>query len=207
MRAVRKGLLALALVAGIVTVAQADSIWARRSPRFGFLFNDNRARNVGDVLTLILSETTAIGQREQRQTSRASTIAEQFGFEGASSSDSVSRAGAASLDLSSASNLTFNGASQLQSNRVLTDRMGVTVIDVLPNGNLVVEGHRIRKIAGEKRVLRITGIVRPADLSPANTIFSEVVANFKIEYVGRGQDSEVVNQGWFSRWFNLMWKF
>ena len=199
-------LLALVILVGAAP-ARADSIWAKRSPRYGFLFIDNRARQIGDTLVLILSETTAIGQREQRQMNKATSVADQFAFEGKSASDGGGRTGAASLDASNQSSRTYNGSAGLQSTRVLTDRMAVTVVDVLPNGNLVVEGHRIRVIAGERRILRITGVVRPADLSPVNTVFSEAVANFKIEYFGRGADSIWVDQGWFGRVWNFLWPF
>ncbi len=187
--------------------SRADSIWSRSSPRYGYLFIDNRARQIGDTLTLILSETTAIGQREARQASKATTISDKFAFKGKTASDNAGRSGEASMDASNESNRTFNGSAGLTSSRVYTDRMAVTVVDVLPNGNLVVEGHRIRVISGEKRILRITGVVKPADLSPANTVFSEAVANFKIEYWGCGVDTEWVNQGWFGRFWNFVWPF
>lgn len=202
----KAGLALLALLGG-EAAARAESLWARRSQRYGFLFIDNRARNVGDVLTLILSETTAIGQREQRQLGKTSATSLTINYEGNSSSDGTSRSAAADVDGSVESSRQFNGNAQLQSARVLTDRMALTVIDVLPNGNLVVEGHRVRIIAGERRILRVTGVVRPADLSPVNTVLSEAVANFKIEYLGRGVESKFTNQGWFSQFVNHVWPF
>ena len=66
--------------------------------------------------------------------------------------------------------LTFAGTAQNTANRVFTDRMAVTVVDVMPNGNLVVEGYRSRVVEGEERLLRITGIVRPADIQVGNVI-------------------------------------
>lgn len=200
-------LVALCILHSDFGLLRADSIWAKRSPRYGFLFIDNRARQLGDQLILILSETTAIGQREQRQNSKATSISDKFAFKGKTASDGTSRSGEASMDASNESSRQFSGTAGLQSSRVYTDRMAVTVVDVLPNGNLVVEGHRIRVIFGERRILRVTGIVRPADLSPANTVFSEAVANFKIEYLGLGVDSEWVNQGWFGRFWNFVWPF
>lgn len=197
----------LAVLAAGEAPARAESLWARRSPRYGYLFTDNRARNVGDVLTLILSETTAIGQREQRQVGKSSDTSNEFSFEGSSASDGASRSGSASMSFANKSDRSFSGNAQLQSSRVLTDRMTLTVIDVLPNGNLVVEGSRVRCISGERRILRVTGIVRPADLSPVNTVLSEAVANFKIEYLGRGVESKFTNQGWFSRALNHVWPF
>jgi flagellar L-ring protein precursor FlgH len=197
---------ALLLFVGPTTLL-ADSIWQRRSGRYGFLFNDNRARGVGDLLTVLISENNAIGQREQRQLSKSHNGNGSLTFAGSSSSDGTSRSGNLSTEATNTSSRQFQGNAQLNSNRTFVDRMSATVVDVLPNGNLVIEGNRIRIVSGERRIIRVTGIIRPADLSPANTIQSESVANLKLEYLGRGVDSQFVNQGWFGRIVNIFWPY
>jgi flagellar L-ring protein precursor FlgH len=99
----------------------------------------------------------------------------------------------------------FNGSAQLSSDRRFADRITVTVVDVHPNGNLVIEGYRSRMVAGEQRVLRITGIVRPTDINGQNTVESRFVANFHVSYLGKGPESNFVNQGWLSKLFNRIW--
>jgi flagellar L-ring protein precursor FlgH len=77
--------------------------------------------------------------------------------------------------------------------------LAVTVVDVLPNGNLVIEGYRSRVVSGEERVLRITGVVRPADVAVGNIVPSGAVANFRITYLGRGPATRTTKQGWLTR--------
>ena len=187
----------------------AESIWDKRDPRGGFLFNDNRARRVGDLLTITISESTATNEREQRAMDKSSDARLRSDFNGSTTSSSpskdVSLAGTLGLDVRNRSNRTFNGSAQLTVGRTFTDKMAVTVVDTMPNGNLIVEGYRSRVIAGEERMLRITGIVRPADIANQNTVRSEFVANFRVSYTGRGPESQFVNQGYWSRVMNLLW--
>ena len=82
---------------------------------------------------------------------------------------------------------------------MFTDRLAVTVVDVLPNGNLVVEGYRSRVVQGEERVLRITGIVRPADVQVGNVIPSGSIANFRVSYLGRGPTTNTTKPGVLTR--------
>ncbi len=93
----------LALCVLIVSLApgdgQAESIWLRRSQRYGFLFNDQRARCVGDILTVLVAENNAINQREQRQLKKATDTGAKFTFQGTTSSDNAKRNGALSADL------------------------------------------------------------------------------------------------------------
>lgn len=200
-------LLGLVVLAVLAPLVPADSIWQRRSSRYGFLFYDIRARQIGDQLTVLIAENSAINQREQRQNSKATTASGTVSFEGDSASDNATRTGKFNVKGNDAFNRTFNGQAQFSSSRTFVDRVAVTVIDVLPNGNLVVEGHRHRVISGEKRVLRITGIVRPADITPSNTVPAEAIANFSIEYYGRGFESQYTNPGWWGRIMNVLWPF
>jgi len=187
--------------------SRADSIWCRRSQRFGFLFNDNRARNVGDILTIVIHEVSAVDQREQRDLSKATSSKGAFNYAGKTASDLGSRSGSVTFAADNSSLRKFDGSAQFTSDRNFDDRMTVTVVDVLPNGNLVVEGHRTRLISGERRHLRITGVIRPSDLSATNTVLSESVANFRIEYLGRGIDTNFTSHGYLGRLFNFLWPF
>jgi flagellar L-ring protein precursor FlgH len=126
-------------------------------------------------------------------------------YDGSTSSGGGNLEGSLDFKLGNTSKRTFQGNSQLTSDRRFIDRITVTVVDILPNGNLVVEGYRSRVVAGEERVLRITGIVRPADIAQSNIVQSQFVANFKVSYLGRGPQSSYVNQGYFSRALNILW--
>jgi flagellar L-ring protein precursor FlgH len=197
----------LALVAGMLALsyASADSIWDRRTPQAGFLFTDSRPRRIGDVVTIIIQETTGINNSDQHKLNRAANAAGTFNFKGDSAAQKNSRSASADFSASGTSNRGFQGTSSFTINQVFTDRMSVTVVDVLPNGNLVVEGFRKRYLDREERLIRITGIVRPIDVLLDNTIFSQFVANLEISYVGKGPDTKFTNQNYFSRILNLLW--
>ncbi len=177
--------------------AFADDIWARRDPRIANLFQDNRARNVGDIVTLVINENTTENEREQRQQSKTNSFTGQAAFFGvpqvASSSGNFGR--------------TYAGSGQVTGGRTFTDRIALTVVDVMPNGNLVVEGFRSRLTMGEERVLRVCGVVRTQDITAGNVVQSGNLANAKLSYLGRGPTSRQVNQNFLGRVVNRIWPF
>jgi flagellar L-ring protein precursor FlgH len=187
--------------------APADSLWSRRERRDAYLFEDNRGRQIGDLITVAINENSNIDNNDQNLLNKTTSFAHTFNFKGDSSSTNNKLAGAADLSLAASSNRTLNGQAQFSSIRTYTDLMTVSIIDKLPNGNLVIEGHRTRFLAGEERTLRVTGIVRPTDIGAQNTIQSEFIANFQISYVGKGPDTTFTRYGWFGRAMNFIWPF
>ena len=85
--------------------------------------------------------------------------------------------------------------------------MQVRVVDIHPNGNLVVEGLRYRKVSDETRLLRVSGIVRPNDIDITNTISSSVIDDFRMVYEGGGVESRFTGQGWVGRFTNRIWPY
>lgn len=193
-----------------VQPAAADSIWARRDPRYAFLFQDNRARQVGDIVTVVISEATVANDQDARTQNRNFNTTGQASFfrTAATTFGGTGTAGTATGTLlpfpAASGNRQFGGTASLTTNQLFTDRMAATVIDILPNGNLVIEGYRSRVVAGEERVLRVTGVVRQQDVGIGNQVLSQSVANFRISYLGRGPQSRTVNQHYLGRLLNLI---
>ena len=185
----------------------AQSLWERRDLRTENLFADLRARNVGDLLTIVVNETTEFDAQEKREMNKETKNGIAYAFSGKTASDNVSRSFAANLDGSGSSNRKFDGKNNSSIDRKFLDRMTVTVVGVLPNGNLIVEGYRQRVVTRETRTLRVTGIVRPADIGPLNTVQSQYIADFDVNYAGRGPESSFTNQGWWSRALNKLWPY
>lgn len=177
--------------------ARADDIWARRDPRIANLFQDNRARNVGDIVTLVINETTTENEREQRQQSKTNA------FNGSATVFGTPTVAPTNGDFGR----TFAGSAQFTGGRTFADRMAMTVVDVMPNGNLVVEGFRSRVTLGEERVLRVTGVVRVQDIAAGNVVQSSSLANARLSYLGRGPTSRQVNQNFLGRVMNRIWPF
>jgi flagellar L-ring protein precursor FlgH len=201
-------LLAVVGLLGVLSHAGADSLWDRRDPRLAFLFEDTRARKVGDLLTIVVRETTDINESDQRQLRKESKAGGLFNFKGNTKAGRfLSRDATIAMDTSGSANRRFDGRADYTSDRRFVDRMTVTVVDVQPNGNLVIEGCRRRTLSGEERVLRVTGVVRPVDIGSGNVIQSQSIANFQVTYEGRGAESSFSNQGWFSQFLNHVWPF
>lgn len=185
----------------------AESIWARRDPNTAYLFNDYRARRVGDLLTIVVNETTEFEGLEKRELNKETKTSAAYSFSGRTASDNTSRSFSADLDGSGVSQRKFDGKANATIDRKFLDRMTVTVVGVLPNGNLVVEGYRQRVVSREIRLLRVNGVVRPADIGAFNTVQSSFIADFVVVYAGRGPESSYTNHGWWGRVLNVVWPY
>jgi flagellar L-ring protein precursor FlgH len=186
-----------------VTPTCAQSIWQFRAADRVSLIADTAARHVGDLVTIIVRETTDVDNIDQRSLSRDDETDWSFGF---SSSGDVGTA-AGDFDFAADSGRSFSGQSQYLVGQDFEDRITVQVLDVLPNGNLVIGGRRRRLVAGELRTLIVSGTVRSVDISPNNTVRSQYISNFKICYEGDGPETHFSNQGWAGRFLNKVWPF
>jgi flagellar L-ring protein precursor FlgH len=199
-------LLTLLILSALPGRMLAQSQWDRRDPNSAYLFHDFRARNVGDVLTIVIEEVTGSDSQEKREMDKKTKANASTSGKGSSSLlGTVLRSFAGDIDLNNSSQRSFDGKANSTINRNFNDKLSVLVIGVLPNGNLVVEGTRQRMIAREMRTLRVCGIVRPADIGPFNTVQSQFLANLNISYDGRGPESSFTNQNWGGRIFNKLW--
>lgn len=173
----------------------------------GSLFSDTTARNVGDLLTIIINEATDVENKDKRSLTKETDASSNLGLSHSVSGIYGSSAGALAEKFGVDSKRDFGGNSAFSSERAFSDRITVTVTGVLPNGNLVVSGRRQVNIEGDARGLVVSGIVRPSDIRPDNTISSQSVSRFDMRYEGRGAESKFINQGWMGRAANLLWPF
>ena len=197
-------------LSGIVTTSghlKADSLWKRRDPQRSHLFRDSRARHVGDLITIVISESSEVQNSEDKAMDKSSSNAVTSDFEASSGGGLAEQASNASLDLANTAKRAFAGKASYRDSREYTDNVTVTVVDVLPNGNMVIAGKRCLTIAGEERTLTISGVVRPVDLGPDNKINSKLIADLRTVYEGNGASKRFVHQGWFSRAANKVWPF
>ncbi len=181
--------------------ADAQSIWKHRRPGQVNLIGDTAARRVGDLLTILVSESTDVDNTDQRSLDKQSS--DQFRFSFNSTGNEGGSTG--TYTASNSSDRDFDGNSQFTVEREFTDRITAHVVDVLPNGHLVIAGRRRQVVAGEVRTLLVSGTVREADITPNNTVESQFVGNFKVCYEGDGPETHFSNQGWGSRIINRLW--
>lgn len=160
------------------------------------LFEDRKARFVGDTMTVTITESTSASTKSNNNVSRSSSISASVDpmkgvlgntFEGMS------------LSASGANSLTAKG--DAANNNVFSGTMTATVIEVLPNGNLLISGEKQVAIGHEQEYVRISGVVNPAFVDSANTIPSSKIADARIEYKSAGQISDSLVMGWLARFF------
>jgi flagellar L-ring protein precursor FlgH len=201
----KRWILATLASIGVATpIGRADSIWDRKDNRYAYLFEDNRARHIGDIVTVSISETTTADNADTRSGTKTTNATASLQIGNPPGTAPTSTGGPL---FTATSSRTFNGSAAYQTSQVFTDQIAATVVDIMPNGNLVIEGYRSRVVAGEERVLRLTGVIRQVDVGTGNVIASTSVANFRISYLGRGPASRFANQNYGGRIFNRLWPF
>lgn len=198
----------IALVVG--SAAQGGSIWARGTRRTRELFSDDTAREVGDVLTLVIDEQSKIenetNRKMDKKTSRDASMKGRINLRTLEDWLPVNWKifDFPEVGFDSSSNTSFDGGADYDTDRSMSDQITVSVEDVQPNGNLVVLGRRTRTVAGDSQIIEISGIVRPSDIDFDNTVPSSKVADFHIIHRTTGRENRFVRPGWLSRFFNII---
>ena len=160
------------------------------------LFEDRRARYVGDTMHIAISEATNASTKSNTNASRSTKV--NASVPTISGLPGKSLQGIA-LDASSSNSL--EGKGDAAANNVFNGTITVTVIEVLPNGNLLVSGEKQVSIGAGTEYIRLSGIVNPYFINAANTISSGNVADARIEYKESGVISEAQVMGWLARFF------
>lgn len=169
------------------------------------MFEDARARGVGDLITVVLVEETDAEKKASTSTAKDNAI--QFGSPTVFGQP-VEHNGNAVLSASVNNETEFTGEGASSQSNKLTGNITVFVSNVLPNGNLVIRGEKRLTLNQGDEYIRLSGIVRPEDISPENTVESTKVANAEILYSGNGAVADANRQGWLSRFFNSpLWPF
>lgn len=168
------------------------------------LYSDIKARRLGDIITVSLQEQTTASKTATTETAKESNAAlpspQLFGDDISINGNPLSASLGGSRD--------FTGDSSADQSNTLNGEITVTVIRTLANGNLIVRGEKWMRINTGDEYIRLTGMIRPQDISPENTIPSTRVANARIEYSGTGSLAQVQQQGWLTRFFNSpVWPF
>ncbi len=171
--------------------AEANSLWRSGSRAF---FKDQRAAQVGDIVTVLVNITDNAAFQNQTTASRTGTeslgMPNLFGVE-----SMLPKIITKALDVknlvssNSANNATGTGA--IKRNETVTLRLAGVITQVLPNGNLVVAARQEVRVNAELRELQVSGVIRPQDIASDNTVIHDRMAEARIAYGGRGTLTEV----------------
>lgn len=163
------------------------------------LFEDLKAGRVGDILTVRLVERTNASKNSQTQTAKttSATLAnpEVFGRP-------VTKSGIPLFSGSLDGQTSFDGQGTSSQSNSLDGDITVTVIDRLPNGNLVIQGEKWLTINQGKEFIRVSGVIRPNDIETDNSVLSTRIANAQIAYSAKGALAAANKMGLISRFFN-----
>ena len=163
------------------------------------LFADLKARRVGDVLTIRLTETTSASKNATTKTTKTTTVANTgptlFGR-----TPTHGGVGIGTVALNGAD--TFDGEGSSTQGNTLAGSLTVTVTEVQPNGNLIVQGDKTLKLNQGDEFVHLSGIVRRNDIGADNTVTSDKVADAHISYSGKGVIASANSMGWLARFFN-----
>ena len=182
----------------------AGSLWSEGAHN---LFEDARARRVGDILTVRVAERADATRDTGTNTQRDSDI--QYGvgsFWNAMATLATRNPGVDPNALLAASaSASFRGQGNTTRSGQVSATLPVRIKDALPNGDFYVEGNKVLLLNDEESFLYISGVVRAFDIDPDNSVSSGVLADVEMEYTGRGVLSENENVPWLKRLLNYLW--
>ncbi len=176
----------------------AKSLWSNGDGHTENLyFSDNKARNVGDILTIIISETATTSATRSSSNSKSGNVNMQAGIGVFDFLNSIFPA-----SISGSDNFKADGSSA-STNRA-NGRVSVTVVEVEPNGNMIVEGTQSIWQNKNEHKITLRGVVRRDDVTYANTVSSAQVADATIRFDGKGPLNSKQRQGILTQIFNIL---
>lgn len=188
------------------TPTTAGSLWTNRQ---GSLFGDIKAGNVGDIITVAIFEAASASKQASTATDRQSNMSADlstlFGLEKNISNINSTIDPAALVNTGFKNEFKGSGSTSRRENLVAT--LTSRVVTVYANGKLGIEGSKSVTVNNEEQLIHLSGIVRPADVSPQNIVDSKFVLDAQITYTGKGIISDKQSQGWLVRILDAVWPF
>lgn len=202
MRSVRAVLIAVVL-ASAAGPAAAQSLWREGAPG-ATLFADHRARAVNDVVTILITESSSSSRsaetKSSKESSRTAGVNEMFGLNLKGRNAPV----APYLQFDVGGTASHDGKGSIDRTDRVTGSIAARVVKVLENGNLIVEGRRAVLVNDDTQTMTISGVVRPEDISGANTVLSSQIADAEVQMVGRGVLAEAQRPGILYRFLDWL---
>ncbi len=183
------------------TPNQANALWRSGSRAF---FKDQRAAQVGDIVTVLVSMKDAANLQDATTTARTGTenggMAQFFGMQTLLPKTIADPSKLLAVNSGS----THAGTAQVQRSEAVTVRVAGVVTQVLPNGNLVISARQEFRVNNELRELQVTGVILPQDIASDNTVLHDRMAEARITYGGRGEMTEVQHTRWGQQLMDIL---
>lgn len=189
----------LAVILAIIFLAsksRAESLWPATGQPGRSMYADRKAAGKGDILTIVVAESAVAQSSQSKSASRESSV-----------QDAISRFIYPGLGthkgqlpgIGAGGTSSYSGGGDVSNSQSLSARAAVTVIDVLPNGNLVLEGVRVVTFSGETQYFVLRGIVRTDDIARDNSVISTNIADARVEFYAEGSLTEAQKRGWLAK--------
>jgi flagellar L-ring protein precursor FlgH len=181
------------------------SLWTEQR---GKMFFDNKGQDVGDIVTVVISESASASKEATTETERSSDmsagISNLFGLEG--TVGRITGEDPSSLIGAETSN-SFSGSGKTARSENLVATLTTQIVEVMANGNVRIRGNKTVTVNSEMQIVTLSGIVRSSDITPGNLVDSANILNARIAYVGKGVISDKQQQGWLVRGLDAVWPF
>ncbi len=199
----KKAVFSFGLVLIAATGVAGESLWLSKANTGNSIFSDRTAGRVGDILTIVVDESSSVSSSLSKSTNKISNInvgggVTSFFYPGLGTIDG--NYPAVSTQGNTASN---SGGGNITNAQNVSSSASVLVIDRLPNGNLIIEGARELSVSGETQYIIIRGIVRRDDIERDNTIMSSKIASAHVEFLDKGAIASAQKQGWIAQLLNV----
>ena len=209
---VRKNVVALIVYAALVLlllwlargVARADSVWPANGRAPKSMYADHKAGATGDILTIVVAESVAAQNSQSKKSTRESSLEDaisKFIYSG------LATHGGELPGMSELGKSSYSGGGDISNTQSLSSRAAVLVTDVLPNGNLVIEGVRVVRFSGETQYVVLHGVVRPDDITRDNTVISSSIADARVEFYSEGALTDAQKRGWLAKVYEKLRPF
>ncbi len=190
-----------------VAAPEANALWRTGSRAF---FKDQRAAQVGDIVTVLVNITDAADLKNNTTAGRTGAetmgLPNMFGLEAMLPRILAKAVNPAQLVSASSANNNA-GTAELKRNETVTLRVAGVITQVLPNGNLVVSARQEVRVNSELRQLQVSGVIRSQDIASDNTVQHDRMAEARISYGGRGQLTDVQNPRWGQQALDVLLPF
>jgi flagellar L-ring protein precursor FlgH len=186
------------------TVKEEGSLWS--SNRSSILYADVKARSVGDIVTISIVESTTASKDAATSTSRVSSLLASWSgiFDLITSFWKINGSSIGNAHQMDFSN-NFEGSGETNRTSSMTAYITAQVVQVLPNGYLVIQGTRQIKLNNEDSYINVQGVIRPEDISSRNVILSTYISDAVIELKGKGVITDKQHPGWLARILDWAW--
>lgn len=184
------------------------SIWQAASAG---LAEDHKARRKGDIITVVIVENASASKQATTDTDRQAGISASIPYLMGLEKQKLLLGKLTGADLGNllgaSTSSTFGGSGATTRKENLVATMSAKIIDVLPNGNFLIEGRRNVKVNNEDQIIILQGTVRPRDVTSDNTVSSSLIADARITYTGEGVISDRQRPGWLMNFLDYIWPF